>query len=210
MRRYSNSLLRFGLRHRATIGYAGYFFTEMKASRYWFRFIAIAGLSILVSLLLIRVIIVVPYEVFLSEEAKALPLFDQQNNDVLAEIPPPLGVSEVKRYETGSGPSLYQHGRQLKIEYTISSTELTQADISGYYRTLLEQNGWHELTEFITVGGIYDRDNACVDLYFGPEDNEYKLVIWHDFWSSSFSPHKPNSWVMLFNEWYLQPVLHCP
>ena len=182
---------------------------ERRFFRKTFAFAVLAGVIVVGLLVVIQVIFFLPYRSFHAHELETILLFDRLNDAILSEIGIPEGVVEVKVSRVGIDSSLYQHGRELKVSYSPTSSNVTLADISLYYSKALWDKGWTQLSQ-VDVGISYYRDTACVHLNFGLSNNEYRLTIWHDFTNQDFSPSFPSSWVMAVNEFYPQRILRCP
>jgi len=129
-------------------------------------------------------------------EGQAVKKFDALNQAVFDELPPPPGIVELERRLTGTNVSI-THGRYLSVDYPMG--QMTKEQVSSYYTDLLLSKGWDayppqkQLDSWLTY--FYHRGTACLGLNIYPRGTpapQYGIDIWHDFWSQSFSPPKPN------------------
>ena len=169
----------------------------------WVRWVFFLGLCAL-SPLICKLTVFDPYTRFLTQERQVRPLFVALNNAVLATIPPPDGVVEVKREEPRS--TTY-HGVSLVIVYTIRN--ISSDSIFPYYGEILLSNGWEEYQgphgEYHVV---YYRGTSCVDIFVYKED--YYVSIYHDFLGQEFSPKMPPFWLVQYLEFGETSVDSCP
>jgi hypothetical protein len=129
-------------------------------------------------------------------EREAAPKFSALNQAVFDELPPPDGIVELERRITGTNINS-THGRYLSVDYLMG--QMTEEQVSSYYTDLLLSKGWqsyapHKQSDYYFSYYFY-RGTACLGLTIYPQGTpapQYGIDIWHDFWSQSFSPPKPN------------------
>lgn len=142
-----------------------------------------------------------PYQRFLAEEEKVKPLYAQLNEDVLAQLPPPSNVELVRTLHGCN------HGDCLVATYDPKG--MSEPEILAYYYQLLLSGEWKAGDGFENVYQLYRRDSSCIKISIMAEDEQYSVVIWHDFRAQSFSPQLPAQWILDFHE-LDQRLPECP
>jgi hypothetical protein len=160
------------------------------------RLIFILFIIFMVGLFVWLLSIIIPLTQFWLVESASVPRFDALNNSIFIEITVPNGVKEIGRSSSGIKNNSTIHGRYLIINYQMKNNQ--PDDVIHYYHNLLLLKGWKDQTlnpsEDIF---FYSNNSACVNLHvYGIDRKKYTVEIWHDFWKQSFSPPKPNLYIL--------------
>ncbi len=185
----------------------------MKIVKWFVILLPVAGCALM---LWICIVTLSPIE-YPYPQDQEISMFDASNNKTLSEFPPPNGVMEMDR--SSSGIVNDELGRVLAIDYKIINyTSSSAVEIKHYYLDLFTSKGWIPLfgaqDEYSGTFG-YIKGSGCIRLNVHPSPpddtnlDQYSLEIWHDFYSQSFSPHKPN--LQLFEQLnFDQLTILCP
>jgi hypothetical protein len=159
--------------------------------------------------------VVRPYNLFRVAEVEAIPEFDKLNESVSNSLPMlPEGVSLIRESSGGIDAPVGLHGRYLYLSFK-SSTPAQSNAIRTDYRTYLLNHGWSEVKLNVSSDSYLDRyfhETSCIELdtYSIDLTGEFKITIWHDFKSQSFSPAIPNELFMGFFEVGKTSFAECP
>jgi hypothetical protein len=145
-----------------------------------------------------------PYNRFLDSVDDVRPMFDELNDSILEQLPPPEGVL-VK--ETGHGHGGSQYGPYLYATYDTNQA-IPMDEVRSYYDEILLSNGWEKFSEFRTSMTVY-RKTSCISIGFLSEEL-YDISIWHDFLKQDFSPQPPAQWVMVLHDFGERGFQRCP
>jgi len=148
----------------------------------------------------------------------AVPLYDQQNQQVYEALPIPSRTVEISQRSLGvtSGSA---YGRHLEISYL---SQQSIEDVLTTYDSFLLNNGWQAVSEkrdsvnqVESIKVIYFGDSACVQIYSLYQDGSttpmpgtnYTVSIWHDFFAQPFSIPTPSGTNLC---WEGGACLQCP
>ena len=136
-------------------------------------------------------VFIIPYVNFQNKEREAVAQFDTLNESVIAEVPPPNNALILHRNTIGITAPVNLHGRELFVEYDLSG--MKTEEILTYYDTKLTQEGWKKHP--LLSDDSYYRDHACISVYVQNDaelkDKFFRVRVWHDYYSQSFSPPVP-------------------
>lgn len=167
--------------------------------------------SCLLGAVLVCLVIIWPtsqYAVFRLRESEVTPLYDQLNEAVLDELPPPVGarVVRISKYGNGfAGDNGTVHGRVLFVVYRGA---LLRGDVLRHYRVLVDLEDWPDSREVWSLS--FRKGAACVSVgYVGADDYTFNVRIHHDFAGQAFSPPLPSTDILRFFELSTTNVLVC-
>lgn len=174
------------------------------------KLIFIFFIIFLVGLIMWLLSLIIPLIQFWLVESTSVPKFDALNNSTLNEIKVPDGVKETGRTSSGIENNSTIHGRYLIIDYEI---KINQPDeVIHYYHDLLLSKGWKDQTLNPSEDVFfYSKNSTCINLQvYGIDRKKYTVEIWQDFWNQSFSPSKPNLYLINALEFGYTTYVKCP
>lgn len=137
------------------------------------------------------------YQHFLAWEKQSIPLFDDLNDGVYAELPLPPGVTEAKR-ERGRPVASY-HAISLTIDYRIEKSNYRE--VFAHYKQYFSSTGWESNPinpvfnqQSFPQYFFYYRGTSCVEMEMLPGGynlGDYRFVITHDLFKQTFSLTDP-------------------
>jgi len=131
------------------------------------------------------------------------------NHATLSQIPPPSGVTQGKVEDSLGMNSSY--GVKTRVKYRVTKAA---PNIQDYYLSVMAPLGWAMANSYQDDQGFssrdYYRDDTCVIIKVFKKDEEFTILIFHDFQDQDFSPKLPPRWYMAIREYGETTVDACP